>query len=299
MARATTWWRVVSAAAASAVLAWGAAGGAWAAVGAPDPGASAPGAQKPVEHVVRLDMPGSTPPASAAPSPTPPAPTTAPPAPGTVLSAGVSDPAVAQLQTLLRTNSARDYVVALQGQNTATFNGITSAGLLAWERAQGAVAEVVADATITVGGPEWTLLVRQQKGYVPPAPQPVVPAICTSSPAIVCASITERTLRYYVKGSLDMSVEVRYGRPGYETPRGTWTLTAKDPNAWSHEFDAWMPWSLQYDLARGIYIHYSYAWAAAGDGPYAGSHGCINIKDWDAAKRLYERVPFGALVHVY
>lgn len=285
MARGSRWWRAVTAAMATAVLAGGSATVAWAAPAPPDPAAPMP-----MDRPVRLAPPTST-------APDPPAPP-APPA-GTVLRAGVTDPAVAALQTLLRTNTTRDYVGALEGRNTATFNGITSAGLLSWERAQGATADVVADATITVGGPEWALLVRQQKGYVNTEPQPTVPAVCTSSPAIVCASISERMVRYYVKGSLDMSVEARYGKPGYETPRGTWTLRDKDPNAWSYEFDAWMPWSLKYDLARGIYIHYSYAWSAAGDGPYAGSHGCINIRDWDAAKRLYERVPLGALVHVY
>lgn len=135
--------------------------------------------------------------------------------------------------------------------------------------------------------------------YVPPAPVgPSVPAVCLQRPHIVCASKSEKTLRYFESGSLWLSTPVAYGRPGYETPTGLYTVRVKDANAWSWEFNAPLPYSLEYDLVRGIYIHYSSTYASIGPG-YIGSHGCINIGDLTTAKTLFNRVPLGAAVYVY
>ncbi|MCB1252573.1 MAG: L,D-transpeptidase, partial [Austwickia sp.] len=77
-----------------------------------------------------------------------------------------------------------------------------------------------------------------------------------------------------------------------------WSVKIKDPNAWSYPYSAWMPYSLEYDLVRGIYIHYSSTYGAIGPG-YIGSHGCINIGSLDTARTLFNRVPLGAAVYVY
>jgi len=227
-----------------------------------------------------------------------PAPTAAPQ--GAVLRAGSTGAAVPLLQKALHLNGFRDYY---QSPYSQYFDALTGRGLLTWERANVGKAGVVADAAVTVGSPEWLLLITQQSDYVPPAPpKPVIeaPAVCFQKANIVCASKKEQLIRYFESGSLVMTIPARYGRPGYDTPTGTWTVKIKDPNAISYAFDnASMPYSLEYDLERGIYIHYSYAWAAAGDGPYVGSHGCINIKDWNAIKTLFYRAPIGTTVHVY
>lgn len=137
----------------------------------------------------------------------------------------------------------------------------------------------------------------------PPAPPtpplaPAVPAICLQRPNILCASKAEKTLRYFERGALWLATPVAFGRPGYETPSGLYAVRVKDANAWSKEYDTAMPYSLEYDLARGIYIHYSPTFAAAGPG-YIGSHGCVNVGDLEAAKTLFNRVPLGAAVYVY
>lgn len=95
-----------------------------------------------------------------------------------------------------------------------------------------------------------------------------------------------------------MTVDVRFGKPGYESPSGTWKVEKKTRNAWSYLFNVTLPFSLEYDLKRGIYIHYSQAWAEAGPS-YPGSHGCVNIKDWATAEKLFNRVPVGTTVYVY
>lgn len=105
-------------------------------------------------------------------------------------------------------------------------------------------------------------------------------------------------LWYVENGAVWLSTPVAVGRPGYETPTGLYSVRVKDANAWSHEFDVAMPYSLEYDLARGIYIHYSATFAAVGP-TYVGSHGCVNVGDLAAAKALFDRVPVGAAVLVY
>lgn len=143
---------------------------------------------------------------------------------------------------------------------------------------------------------------RSAYPYVPPAPPPApvpnVPAICLQRANIVCASKSEKTLRYFERGALWLATPVAFGRPGYETPSGLYTVRVKDANAWSYEFNAPMPYSLEYDLTRGIYIHYSATYASIGPG-YIGSHGCINIGNLATAKTLFNRVPLGAAVYVY
>ena len=96
----------------------------------------------------------------------------------------------------------------------------------------------------------------------------------------------------------DSATPVAFGRPGYATPTGLYAVRIKDANAWSYEFNAPMPYSLEYDLVRGIYIHYSATYAAIGP-TYIGSHGCINIGSLATARTLFHRVPLGAAVYVY
>lgn len=146
---------------------------------------------------------------------------------------------------------------------------------------------------------------RSAYPYVPPAPPPPpapptpdVPSICLQRATIICASKAEKTLRYFEGGGVWLSTPVAFGRPGYETPGGLYAVQVKDANAWSYEFNAPMPYSLEYDLGRGIYIHYSSTYAAVGP-TYIGSHGCINIGNLATAKTLFNRVAVGTPVYVY
>ncbi|GAB78308.1 Lipoprotein-anchoring transpeptidase ErfK/SrfK [Austwickia chelonae] len=133
----------------------------------------------------------------------------------------------------------------------------------------------------------------------PAAPAAELPAICKQKKNIVCASLTDRTLRYFENGEEKLTTPVIYGRPGYETPKGTWQITAKSPDQWwSYPYKVYMPWGMKFDPKIGFYIHYSSGFALNSD-TYIGSHGCIQTRDWEATKKLYEQAPVGTTVHVY
>ncbi|WP_162872877.1 L,D-transpeptidase [Austwickia chelonae] len=133
----------------------------------------------------------------------------------------------------------------------------------------------------------------------PAAPASEIPAICKQKKNIVCASLAERTLRYFENGEEQLSTPVIYGRPGYETPKGTWQITAKTPDQWwSYPYKVYMPWGMKFDPKVGLYIHYSSGFALNSDS-YVGSHGCIQTRDWEVTKKLYDRAVVGTTVHVY
>lgn len=56
-----------------------------------------------------------------------------------------------------------------------------------------------------------------------------------------------------------------------------------------------MPWSMYF--SGGEAVHYSQHFADTG---YTStSHGCINIRDYDALEYIYKRVKLGDPIHVY
>lgn len=136
------------------------------------------------------------------------------------------------------------------------------------------------------------------------APQPYgpdqeLPPICRQSTNVICVSKTDRKLRYLEAGREWLTAEVRFGRPGFETPTGTWTIETKAPNRWwSHPYKVYMPWGMVFDSRIGLYIHYSSGFAL-NPATYVGSHGCVQLGDWEKTRALYERVPVGTTVHIY
>ena len=63
-------------------------------------------------------------------------------------------------------------------------------------------------------------------------------------------------------------VPITSGRPGYETPPGTFQVTYKDIDHWSQAYDAPMPYSVFFTTS-GIAFH-------EGD-PNVQSHGCVHL----------------------
>ena len=125
------------------------------------------------------------------------------------------------------------------------------------------------------------------------------PAACRQQAKIVCVSKATRTLTYLENGREWLSAEVRFGRPGYETPTGTWKVDTKAPDTWwSYPYQVFMPWGMKFDSKQGLYIHYSSGFSLNHDG-YIGSHGCVQLGDWETARKLYERVPVGTTVTIY
>lgn len=82
-------------------------------------------------------------------------------------------------------------------------------------------------------------------------------------------------------------VPVTHGRPGWETPPGTFSVTFKDADFWSTDFDAPMPYSVFFN--GGIAFH---------EGSLSDlSHGCVHLSH-DAAVTFFDTLQPGDVVQV-
>jgi hypothetical protein len=83
-------------------------------------------------------------------------------------------------------------------------------------------------------------------------------------------------------------VPITSGKPGYETPPGTFQVTYKDIDHWSRAYDAPMPYSVFFTTS-GIAFH---------EGSLTQqSHGCIHLSP-EAAKTYYYTLNPGDVVEV-
>lgn len=82
-------------------------------------------------------------------------------------------------------------------------------------------------------------------------------------------------------------VPVTHGRPGYETPAGTFNVTFKDADFWSTIYDAPMPYSVFFN--GGIAFHEGSL--------YDLSHGCVHLSQ-DAAITFFNSLDPGDVVEV-
>jgi hypothetical protein len=83
-------------------------------------------------------------------------------------------------------------------------------------------------------------------------------------------------------------VPITSGKPGYETPPGTFTVTYKDIDHWSKAYDAPMPYSVFFTKS-GIAFH---------EGSLTQqSHGCIHLSP-EAARAYYNALTPGDVVEV-
>lgn len=125
--------------------------------------------------------------------------------------------------------------------------------------------------------------------------RPVVPAVCRRVDRIVCVSKRDRKVRLFVDGKLKVFADARFGAASTPTREGRFSVTWKSRYEVSTLYGSEMPFSLFF--SGGQAIHYSSDFAARG---YAGaSHGCVNLRSWDKAKKLFYLVPTGTPVYVY
>jgi lipoprotein-anchoring transpeptidase ErfK/SrfK len=83
-------------------------------------------------------------------------------------------------------------------------------------------------------------------------------------------------------------VPITSGRPGYETPSGTFRVTYKDIDHWSKAYDAPMPYSVFFTKS-GIAFHHGSL--------RVKSHGCIHLSA-AAARTYYNTLQPGDVVEV-
>jgi peptidoglycan hydrolase-like protein with peptidoglycan-binding domain len=112
---------------------------------------------------------------------------------------------------------------------------------------------------------------------------------------VICIDKTSQTLRWVVDGSVLRTVDVRFGASYSPTREGVFHVYLKDADHVSRLYDSSMPYSMFF--SGGQAVHYSSDFAARG---YAGaSHGCVNVRDYDAVAWLYGQVQVGDEVVIY
>lgn len=117
---------------------------------------------------------------------------------------------------------------------------------------------------------------------------------CTTGRAL-CIDKSTSSLRWVVDGKVLASMDVRFGASYSPTREGLFHVQWKDADHVSSLYGSSMPYSMFF--SGGQAVHYSSDFAARG---YAGaSHGCVNVRDWDALAAVYGQVQVGDKVVVY
>jgi peptidoglycan hydrolase-like protein with peptidoglycan-binding domain len=112
---------------------------------------------------------------------------------------------------------------------------------------------------------------------------------------VLCIDKSSSTLRWTVDGTVLETIDVRFGASTTPTREGVFHVYLKDADHVSRLYGSSMPYSMFF--SGGQAVHYSSDFAAVG---YAGaSHGCVNVRDYDALAHLYSQVQVGDTVVVY
>ena len=117
---------------------------------------------------------------------------------------------------------------------------------------------------------------------------------CTTGRAL-CVDKSSQTLRWVVDGQVLKTVDVRFGSDELPTREGAFEVFQKSRDHVSSLYDTSMPFAMFF--SGGQAVHYSPDFASVG---YAGaSHGCVNVRDYDAVAWLFDQVQIGDDVIVY
>jgi len=112
---------------------------------------------------------------------------------------------------------------------------------------------------------------------------------------VLCVDKSSQTLRWVVDGRVLKTVDVRFGASYTPTREGVFSVYLKSRDHVSQLYDSAMPFAMFF--SGGQAVHYSSDFAARG---YAGaSHGCVNVRDYDAVAWLFDQVQIGDRVVVY
>jgi lipoprotein-anchoring transpeptidase ErfK/SrfK len=112
---------------------------------------------------------------------------------------------------------------------------------------------------------------------------------------VLCIDKTSNTLRWVIDGKVQKTVDVRFGSSYTPTREGEFSVYYKSRDHVSELYDTAMPFAMFF--SGGQAVHYSPDFAAVG---YAGaSHGCVNVRDYDAVAWLFDQVAIGDRVIVY
>jgi peptidoglycan hydrolase-like protein with peptidoglycan-binding domain len=123
---------------------------------------------------------------------------------------------------------------------------------------------------------------------------PALDARCLTGRAL-CVDKTSRSLRWVVDGDVLSRYDVRFGSDELPTREGAFSVFRKSRDHVSSLYDTSMPFAMFF--SGGQAVHYSPDFAATG---YNGaSHGCVNVRDYNGIRWLFDQVRLGDKVIVY
>lgn len=225
------------------------------------------------------------------PDPVVPAPVAADPAPA-LLEPGDTGPQVRELQARLR------QIAWFEGKVTDSYGPTTTAAVKGFQTKRGLPALGYVDrATRT------RLLDMTRRPTKAELANKVSDGTWTDAPLdprcrtgrVMCVDKSSRTIRWVVDGEVLDTMAVRFGSSYTPTREGLFHVESKSPDHVSSLYGTSMPFAMFF--SRGQAVHYSPDFAARG---YAGaSHGCVNVRDYDGIKALFDLVRVGDAVVVY
>jgi peptidoglycan hydrolase-like protein with peptidoglycan-binding domain len=237
--------------------------------------------------------PAAAPPTTTSPSPkpTPPKPVRSPAPPRVPFGPGADGPQVRELQARLR------QIAWLVGNVTDHYDRRTTEAVRGFQAKRGI--------PVTGSVDRRTLKLLEGMTHEPTADEldnvkpdpadgaPLDPR-CTTGRAL-CIDKTTSSLRWVVDGTVLMSLDARFGASATPTRDGLFHVHLKSANHVSKLYGSSMPYAMFF--SGGQAVHYSSDFAARG---YAGaSHGCVNIRDYNAVASLFSQVRVGDKVVVY
>ncbi len=191
-----------------------------------------------------------------------------------VLQQGSSGRLVGQLQLALGTTA------------DGKFGPATKRTLNIWEGKYG----YPQDGRVVVGSREWLSI------FAKPKTATKYDKRCLMAGRVACVSRSGRWTQLFLDGKpYYRRISSVTGRPGFETPSGTWPVFRKEYNGYSEQYDAPMPRSVYFH--QGKAFHYSHDYVREGD-RRIGSHGCVNLRSWDDANTVYDFLRVGDKVVV-
>ena len=112
---------------------------------------------------------------------------------------------------------------------------------------------------------------------------------------VICGSKSQRKIWMVQNGRILITLDARYGRSSMPIAEGVHSVYWKDKNHVSSTYGSPMPYSMFF--YKGQAIHYSAGFAK--NGWVGGSHGCINIRNMNGLKWLWNHTPTGRKVIIY
>lgn len=123
---------------------------------------------------------------------------------------------------------------------------------------------------------------------------PTLDARCLTGRAL-CVDKTSRSLRWVIDGIVKSRYDVRFGSNELPTREGAFAVFKKSRDHVSSLYNTSMPFAMFF--SGGQAVHYSPDFAATG---YNGaSHGCVNVRDYNGIRWLFDQVQLGDKVIVY